>query len=125
MAPAEFEDVAGPDHVDVEDLQGVVEVVLDSDDGRQVKNDVNLRGQRTFECGHIGDITLDETESGVVIEVDAGVPGVFCDVKHRHGVVALQQCGHQMGTDQAVAAGDDNMRHGHSFVVALPMGWAA
>ena len=113
---AQLEHVAGAGDVDVEDPQRVVEVVLHADDGGQMEHGVDARTQGLFEGAEVGDVALHEPEVGVPVEVDAGVAGVLDRVDHRDRVPALQQRRHQVRSDQAVAARDDDVGHVRSFV---------
>ena len=69
-----------------------------------------------FECSQISDIALHEPEVGMPVEVDTGVAGVLREVENRDGVAAVQQCGHQVRSDEAVAACHDDIGHSCSFI---------
>ena len=47
---AQLEDVAGAGHVDIENPQRIVHIVLDTDDRGQVEDRVDTGSQGFFEC---------------------------------------------------------------------------
>ena len=113
---AQLEDVASAGHVDIENLERILEIIFDTDDCGQVEDRVNLGRQRSFERADIGDIALHEPEVGMPVEVDTGVAGVLCEVENRDRVSTAQQCGDQVRSDEAVAACHDDIGHECSFL---------
>ena len=74
-------------------------------------------GVRAFSrAAQIGDIALHEPEVGVPVEVDTAVAGVLCEVENRDRISAVQQCGDQVRSDEAVAARHDDIGHICSFI---------
>ena len=97
---------------------GSLHIVFHTDDRCQVEDGVDIGSQGFFERGQIGDIALDEPEVGMPVEVDAAVAGVLGEVENRDRVSAIQQCGHQVRSDETVAARHDDIGHICSFVFA-------
>jgi hypothetical protein len=110
------EHVASAGHVDIENPQRIVEIVLDADDCGQMEDRVDAGSQGFRERGQIGDIALHEPEAGMPVKVDTGVAGVLCEVEDRDGVSAVQQCGDQVRSDEAVATCHDDIGHESSFI---------
>ena len=64
----------------------------------------------------ISDIALHEPKVEMPVEVDTAITGVLGEVEYRDGVATVQQRGHQVRSDEAVAAGHDDIGHSFSFV---------